>query len=49
VPKARTPREGTKHAKLIAMLRARDGATIEEIMVALDWAAHYADVRIMPT
>jgi hypothetical protein len=39
-PKARTPREGTKQATLIAMLRAPDGATIEEIMVALDWAAH---------
>ncbi|NUB46101.1 DUF3489 domain-containing protein [Fertoebacter nigrum] len=39
-PKARTPREGTKQATLIAMLRASDGATIEEIMVALDWAAH---------
>jgi hypothetical protein len=39
-PKARTLREGTKQAKLIAMLRASDGATIEEIMVALDWAAH---------
>jgi hypothetical protein len=39
-PKARMPREGTKQAKLIAMLRASDGATIEEIMVALDWAAH---------
>jgi hypothetical protein len=39
-PKARTPREGTKQAKLIAMLRAPDGVTIEEIMVALDWAAH---------
>ncbi|MBO9456642.1 DUF3489 domain-containing protein [Paracoccus sp. R12_1] len=39
-PKTRTPREGTKQAKLIAMLRAPDGATIEEIMVALNWAAH---------
>jgi hypothetical protein len=39
-PKPRTPREGTKQAKLIAMLRAPDGATIEEITVALDWAAH---------
>ncbi|MES2336268.1 MAG: DUF3489 domain-containing protein [Pseudomonadota bacterium] len=39
-PKARTLREGTKQAKLIAMLRAPEGATIEEIMVALDWAAH---------
>jgi hypothetical protein len=39
-PKARTPREGTKQATLIAMLRAPDGATIEEISGALDWAAH---------
>ena len=39
-PKARAPREGTKQAKLIAMLRAPDGATIEEIMAALEWAAH---------
>ncbi|MFN4159469.1 MAG: DUF3489 domain-containing protein [Gemmobacter sp.] len=39
-PKARTLREGTKQATLIAMLRAPDGATIEEIMVALEWAAH---------
>uniref|UniRef100_UPI00404883E6 DUF3489 domain-containing protein n=1 Tax=Yoonia sp. TaxID=2212373 RepID=UPI00404883E6 len=39
-PKARAPREGTKQAKLIAMLRAPDGVTIEEIMVALEWAAH---------
>ena len=40
VPKARTPREGTKQATLIAMLRAPDGATIEEITVALEWAGH---------
>lgn len=39
-PKARTPREGTKQATLIAMLRGADGATIEEISAALDWAAH---------
>jgi len=39
-PKARTPREGTKQATLIAMLRAPGGATIEEIMVVLEWAAH---------
>ena len=39
-PKARTPREGTKQAKLIAMLRAPEGATIEEIMVATNWASH---------
>ena len=39
-PKARTPREGTKQATLIAMLRAPDGATIEEIVAALDWRPH---------
>lgn len=39
-PKARTPREGTKQAQLIAMLRAPDGATIEEIMAATKWASH---------
>jgi hypothetical protein len=48
-PKARTPRAGTKQAQLIAMLRAPDGATIEEIVSATGWQAHYADVRIMPT
>jgi hypothetical protein len=37
---SRTPREGTKQATLIAMLRAPDGATIEEITAALDWAPH---------
>ena len=47
-PKARTPREGTKQATLIAMLRAPDGATIEEIMAATGWLGHYADVPIMP-
>lgn len=39
-PKARTPREGTKQAALIAMLRAPDGATIDEIATALEWAGH---------
>ena len=39
-PKARKLREGTKQAALIAMLRAPDGATIEEIATALEWAAH---------
>jgi len=39
-PKPRTPREGTKQAKLIAMLRADGGATIEEIMTATNWASH---------
>ncbi len=39
-PKTRTPREGTKQATLIAMLRAQDGATIAEIMAATGWQAH---------
>ncbi len=47
-PKARTPREGTKQATLIAMLRAPEGATIEEIMAATGWQSHYADAGIMP-
>ncbi|WP_150288317.1 DUF3489 domain-containing protein [Rhabdaerophilum calidifontis] len=41
-PKARTPREGTKQAKLIEMLRAESGATVDEIVAALDWQAHTA-------
>ena len=39
-PKARKPREGTKQATLIAMLRAPEGATIEEIMAATGWQSH---------
>ncbi|MEF9605191.1 DUF3489 domain-containing protein, partial [Paracoccus sp. PXZ] len=39
-PKTRKPREGTKQATLIAMLRAPDGATIEEIMAATGWQSH---------
>ena len=39
-PKARTPREGTKQARLIDMLRAPDGATVEEIAGALEWQSH---------
>ncbi len=41
-------RNGTKQAQLIAMLRAPEGATIEEIVTATGWLSHYADVRIMP-
>ena len=47
-PKARRPREGTKQATLIAMLRVPDGATIEEITGATGWQSHYADAGIMP-
>ena len=37
---APTPRAGTKQAALIAMLRAPEGATIEEIMAGTGWQAH---------
>jgi DNA-binding MarR family transcriptional regulator len=39
-PKLRKTREGTKQAQLIAMLRAEGGATIDEIVAALDWRPH---------
>ncbi|WP_028031314.1 DUF3489 domain-containing protein, partial [Gemmobacter nectariphilus] len=41
-PKARTPRPGTKQAKLIEMLRAEGGATIDEIAEATSWKPHTA-------
>jgi hypothetical protein len=40
--KTPTPREGTKQAALISLLRAPDGATMEEIMTATGWLAHTA-------
>ena len=40
VPKARTPRTGTKQAKLIEMLRADGGATIDEIVAETGWQPH---------
>lgn len=42
VVKTPTPREGTKQAALISMLRSPGGATIEEIMTATGWLAHSA-------
>ncbi|WP_323019274.1 DUF3489 domain-containing protein [Pararhodobacter sp.] len=39
-PKARTPRTGTKQAKLIEMLRDEGGATIDEIVEATGWQPH---------
>ncbi|WBQ09906.1 DUF3489 domain-containing protein [Hyphomonadaceae bacterium ML37] len=39
-PKPRTPRVGTKQEMLIAMLRAPEGATIEEIVAATGWQSH---------
>jgi hypothetical protein len=41
-PKTRTPREGTKQATLIAMLRAPGGATLDEIVDATGWLSHTA-------
>jgi hypothetical protein len=40
VPKARKPRVGTKQEALIAMLRTPEGATIDEIVAALEWQSH---------
>ena len=39
-PKAHTPREGTKQAMLIDMLRKPEGATMEDIVAATGWQAH---------
>jgi hypothetical protein len=39
-PNAVHRRSGTKQEALIAMLRAPEGATIEEIVAALDWQSH---------
>lgn len=39
-PKARTPRQGTKQARLIDMLCSPDGATVEEIASELGWRSH---------
>ena len=33
----RRPRTGTKQAQLIAMLKAPEGASVEEIVAAFDW------------
>ena len=37
-----TPRAGTKQALLIAMLKAPDGASMEEIIAATQWQTHTA-------
>jgi hypothetical protein len=41
-PQPTRRRSGTKQEILIAMLRAEGGATIDEIVAALDWQAHTA-------
>ena len=40
MPKALTPRKGTKQAKLVEMLRADGGATSGEIAAATGWPPH---------
>ena len=42
VPKVPTPRAGTKQAMLIELLRAPDGATMDEIVAKTGWLAHTA-------
>ena len=42
VPKLPTPRAGTKQAMLITLLRAPEGATMDEIVSATGWLAHTA-------
>ncbi len=42
VTKLPTPRAGTKQAMLINLLRAPDGATIDEIVAATGWLSHTA-------
>ena len=39
-PTPLTQRNGTKQAQVIAMLRAPEGATIEEIVTATGWLSH---------
>lgn len=36
----RKPRTDTKQSRLIGMLEAKGGATVEEIAAALGWQAH---------
>ena len=39
-PKPRRQREGTKQARMIAMLKRPEGATVEQIMHETGWLAH---------
>ena len=41
-PKPPTPRAGTKQALLIALLQTSEGATIAEIVAAINWQPHTA-------
>jgi hypothetical protein len=39
-PKSATPRPGTKHAHIVALLRTPAGATIAAMMAATEWQQH---------
>ncbi len=39
-PKPRWRRDGTKQARMIAMLKRPEGATVEQIAEAMEWARH---------
>jgi len=39
-PRSRRQREGTKQARMIAMLKRPEGATVEQLAEALNWARH---------
>ena len=39
-PRPRRQREGTKQARMIAMLKRPEGATVEQLAEALNWARH---------
>ncbi|MDG4602558.1 MAG: DUF3489 domain-containing protein [Defluviicoccus sp.] len=39
-PQPRRQREGTKQARMIAMLKRPEGATVEQLAEALKWARH---------
>jgi hypothetical protein len=38
--KVRTPRENSKQAQMVAMLRRPEGATVDEVASAFGWKAH---------
>jgi hypothetical protein len=39
-PAGDRPRQGTKHAQVLAMLHRPDGATVAQIAEAMDWQLH---------
>ena len=43
------PRQNSKQAQVIEMLKRPQGVSIEQVMQATEWQEHYADVLVMPT